>query len=329
MIFDRWQMGPLRDPVSAITGGVGLLTNVIGGFSQKKTAEKAAAAQAAAAAAAGKKVQDATAAANPAILDAAKNASEGVTAAAGAGANTANTAADRANALLDSYRTSGADAAETLKSGLVPGGDFNKTPTMADIQIDPGYAWRQQQAELALSRGAAARGTVGSGGFQVDLNREVQNNASQEYQKAFDRFRNTTQDRFSNLFKVAGAGQDAAGKQGGNLIDAGQFGSKLMFGASEDSGNWGTGAANLTSANTINATRTSAEYDTDAARATAAGKVAGSNALWGGITGGVNAATGAATRAQNLLRNPAEGVATRGPGVLKQLGVPNIFGGKR
>ncbi len=306
------QMGVLRDPVSLIMGGLGAATSIIGGVKNSRTASAAARDQVAAAKAAGKRVTDSVAEQNPKIIEASQNAGRELNTRADLGAQGVATATDRANALLDPTRIAGEEATEELRRNLVAGGDFNRTPTAADIQIDPGYAFRQQQAELALSRGAAARGTVQSGGFQVDLNKKIQGEASQEFQAAFNRFRTTNQDRFNNLNVVAGRGTQAAGTEGDRLIDSGKFGANITTDATRQAGDWDIGAVDRTTQNEIEAQRTAAEYDTQAANADAAGKVASTNYLTGGIVGGVNAGTGAIQqgRVMNLLKNPTAGVAT-------------------
>lgn len=53
--------------------------------------------------------------------------------------------------------------------------------------IDPGYQWRQDQAQQAIERSAAARGNVLGGGTLRDLQDRSQGLASQEYQAAWDR----------------------------------------------------------------------------------------------------------------------------------------------
>lgn len=364
----QFAQGVLRDPVTAILGGISAGTSLIGGIFGSKAAKSAASIQQQAADAAGKKVEDATDAANPLITDAANKASsDATTAAAGAGTadvNTAKTegqnviqagkdagagvttAAVGANKLLDPYATAGATAADVLNKGIAPGGDFNKTPTMADLQIDPGYAFRVQQAQLAMERSAAAHGGVGGGGFAKDLQDYSQGSASQEYQKAFDRFETSTQNRFANVSGVAGQGQVAATKQGGNLIDAGRYVGDTGIATTEHAGDqniqavthagdrntqateFGGGltydAAGRVVQNKIAAAKTSADYIVQGANAQAAGKVASTNALWGGINGFTsglfNTKIAADGVQQNKLISPTPGFS-RLPG--SNLQMPN------
>lgn len=309
---DVLNRGSLRDPVTAIMGGAGLLTNVIGGVVGSKAAKKAANDQAAAAKAAAAKVADATAAANPHITEAAANAGHALTTTAGDAASGVAAATDRANLLLDPYRAAGNDATDELGRNLVAGGDFNRDFTRADFEADPGYEFRREEGARGIERGQAARGGALGGAALKELERYRQGVASQEFQSAFDRFRTQKNDRFSRLNIVSGRGQDAAGVEGSNLIDAGKYGGDITTGASRTAGGWDVDAANQVAANDIGSAKVGAEYDTQAANAQAAGKVASTNLLMGGITGGVNAATSAVQfgRVENLLKNPAAGLST-------------------
>jgi hypothetical protein len=275
------------------------------------------------AAAGGKSVIDtATKAGDTAIGTAATGAADATTAAnnAAAGVNTATTSA---NDLLNPYASAGADASGTLQSGLAAGGDFNKTPSLSDLQMDPGYAFRLQQGTAALDRSAAARGGVTSGGNIKAQTDYAQGSASQEYQNAFNRFETSTQNRYNNLSGVANRGISAATTQGGNLIgastyggnvgiNAAQYGGTLNENASQFAGNLSTGAAgvaagynnaatqyqgnaninatDLTSANTIAAGNTANNYNVAGSTAIAQGKMGAANAWTGALNGVGNAA---------------------------------------
>ena len=326
--------GPrLQDPVSAITGGIGLVGNVVSGILGKKAATKAADVQQQAANQAAADIKATTAAANPAITEAARIAGEGVTtsadkaaadaAAAGARAGAGATdAAKQANAILDPYSEAGKAAAEQLKAGVAPGGQFNAQPTAKDIQIDPGYAWRLQQGQLALDRSAAARGGAVSGtALQSSIN-FGQGSASQEYQNAFQRYQQNRQNNYADILGISNQGLAAGTTQGGNLTSAAryagdtgigtsEYGGTLKTGAAQYAGTAGMNAADLTTSNTINAQKSASDYLTGGAAAKAAGIVGGTNALTSGITGGINAGTGAVTLSQ-LLKNPAVPATTPG-----------------
>ena len=312
------------DPISAVMGGVGMVGSVVGGIMGNSAAKKAGALQNAADQKAADDVTASTVGANKKIGDAATQAgtlaqsgAAGVTAAAGKAATGVTDASVAANARLDPYAAAGADASGTLRAGLRTGGDFNRTPTMADIQIDPGYAWRTQQGAQALEGSAFNRGVGGSGEAAKDLVNYQQGAASQEYANAFQRYETNTQNRYSNLFGVANQGQAAATLQGNNTTAAARYGGDIttaaantQLGADEYSGTALTNSADLQGSNTIGTAKTAADYRTGGVAAQAAGIVGGANALTSGINGAINAGT-SAVRFSQLMKNPA--LAPQGP----------------
>ena len=83
--------------------------------------------------------------------------------------------------------------------------DF-KAPTAADMQQDPGYEVRMAEGAKMLQRGAAARGTLLTGGTQKDLMSWAQDYASNEYGKVYARRQgenNTTYGRRLGEFQTA------------------------------------------------------------------------------------------------------------------------------
>lgn len=82
---------------------------------------------------------------------------------------------------------------------------------MADYQADPGYGFRMSEGMKALERSAAARGGLMSGGTGKALQRFGQDLASQEYQNAYNRFRDTQGLRRNALAGVVGYAPTAAG----------------------------------------------------------------------------------------------------------------------
>lgn len=325
------------DPITAVTGGLGLVANVASGFLGASSAKKAAAVQQQQANAEAANVEKAAGIANQGVNDAGIRSGEIATTAAKFGADQteemAGNARDaslqatrEANAKLDPYAEAGADATHTLQEGLKTGGDFNKNFTMQDLQgsLDPGYQFRLEQGQLGLNRTAAARGGALSGAAVKDALNFNSGLASQETQNAFNRYSSTTQSRYDRLFGVSHQGEGAATQQGNNLTanaryggdittDAAKFGAGLNTSAAEFSGQAGVHAADVMGENLTSGARTAADLRTGGAAAKAAGIVGGTNALTKGITGGVGAATSALTL-QELLKNPATAVNPRAPG---------------
>lgn len=58
-------------------------------------------------------------------------------------------------------------------------------PTQQELENSSGYAARMAAAQKGFERGAAAKGSILSGGTQVALSREMQNQASGEYSNLF------------------------------------------------------------------------------------------------------------------------------------------------
>jgi hypothetical protein len=135
-------------------------------------------------------------------------------------------------------------------------GKYTRDFGMQDFQQDPGYAFRMSEGLKALDRQAAARGGLISGAALKAAQREGQNQASQEYTNAFNRYQTNRSNQLNPLQSLMGAGQTAAntlGTAGQNY--ANQAGEAYM------------GAGN--------------------ARASA--YIGGANALVGGLNQGVNA----------------------------------------
>jgi hypothetical protein len=283
---------------------IGAGANLISGFFQRSAAKKAAEIQARAAEAAGHHLEDTITSVNPQITGAAQRAGDRQVDTAWNAIEGVNQATREANARLDPYAASGRDANAVLQAGIAPGGDFNKTPTLSDLQMDPGYAFRTSEGEKAIARSAAAHGGATGGGVLKDLTNYSQGAASQEFQNAFARFQQSTQNRFGNVNTVAGRGFNAANTQGGNDIGASQFGAGLATDASKYAGNADINAAQVTGENTIGGARTAGQYITGAGEARAAGEVGGQNAITGAVGGAVSGITGALTL-KRLLQNPA------------------------
>lgn len=301
---------PAAVAVPAIMGAVGIGANIFTGIKGANAAKTSAQIQAEAATKAGQSVIDTTNEVNPSIRTAADYAGAQATKAAGDAGAGVWSSTDRANALLNPFSQAGADAAETLRAGLVDGGTFNRPFTAADIQMDPGFAFRMAEGQKALEHSAAAKGGALGGAAVKAATRYAQDYSSGEFKNAFDRYNTTTQNRYANLFGVAGLGATTSTREGDNLTAAGRYSGDAIQNAAQYSGTTGINAANLIAANSIDATKTAADYNTGAAQARAAGVVGSTNAITGAVQGSVKAATDAATLAL-LLKNPATSKAMR------------------
>lgn len=91
------------------------------------------------------------------------------------------------------YQQFGTEATNRLAvlMGLRPGvdsGSLMQQPTINQLQMDPGYAFREQQGMQAVNRTAAAQAGLQSGAALKAAQRFGQDLASQEYGNAYNRF---------------------------------------------------------------------------------------------------------------------------------------------
>lgn len=152
-------------------------------------------------------------------------------------------------AQLSPYREAGGVALNNLTAAIQPGGDFNHPFTAAEIQMDPGYAFRLQEGQKALERSAAARGTLASGGTLKALARYSQGVASDEFGKAFERFRADRNDRASTLANLAGlgfratesginAGENYGNRASGNVMASGEAANNILYRGATDAADY-------------------------------------------------------------------------------------------
>lgn len=146
------------------------------------------------------------------------------------------------------------------------------TPTLADAQQTPGYAFTQQQGELGIERGAAAAGGAFTGGtlkslasFDTGLADSTYNDVFSRALQGYGASMGTYQANlaaqaqgFNQLSSIAGLGENAAANAGNN----------------------GAAASN-TIGNTL----------TNLGSAQAAGTIGSASALTSGISGATNSAT--------------------------------------
>lgn len=114
-------------------------------------------------------------------------------------------------AAQEPYTTAGAGATNQLAQLFGPGGAYTIQPTIEQLQMDPGYAFRLKQGEQAMLNMARAGGTAGSGGALKAATRYGQEAGTQEYQNAYNRFMANREAVTQGLTGLAGRGAGAAG----------------------------------------------------------------------------------------------------------------------
>ena len=109
------------------------------------------------------------------------------------------------------FYEAGVNALPGYLQGIQPGGELVRGFTQADYQADPGYAFRMSEGMNALNRSMAAKGMGISGANIKGALRFGQGLGSEEFQKAYERFRDTQGLRRNALAGVVGYAPTAAG----------------------------------------------------------------------------------------------------------------------
>lgn len=130
------------------------------------------------------------------------------------------------------YTTAGVGATNRLSAllGIGPDtgaagyGSYMEQPTINQIQMDPGYAFREQQGMKALNQSMAARGLGVSGSAIRGAQEFGQGLASQEYGNAYNRFMQNRAAAAGMLQNLAGTGANTAGNIGSQAANVGSAG---------------------------------------------------------------------------------------------------------
>lgn len=121
------------------------------------------------------------------------------------------------NGTMQKFQDGGAGSGWGFGSGTQPYKPF----TLGDFVSSPGYQWQLNQGLNAIQKGAAARGTLLTGGTQKALEQYGQGLASQDYNNFFNRELQTynannnnyytgVNSAFDKWYKTAGLGANAA-----------------------------------------------------------------------------------------------------------------------
>jgi len=139
------------------------------------------------------------------------------------------------------YMAAGAGATNQLAGLFAPGGEYTRQPTLEELQMDPGYAFRLAQGQRALESTLGSSGMRGSGAALKAATRYGQEAGSQEYGNAYARFMANRAAATQGLQNLMGTGAGAAQVASGL---AGQTGTNLMSQRFGLGSNLGTMAAN-------------------------------------------------------------------------------------
>ena len=114
------------------------------------------------------------------------------------------------------WLTTGRQALNQLSAMTQPGFDYRQ------LEQDPGYQFRQQQGENALSRAMAARGMLNSGAALKEAARFNQGLASDEFTNAYNRLSGLagTGQTAANLSSLGSQYMQSAGNNAGQMANA-------------------------------------------------------------------------------------------------------------
>lgn len=214
------------------------------------------------------------------------------------GAETAREFYGQGVGFQEPYMGAGAGAFNRLAALYGQGGEYTSQPTEEQLKMDPGYAFRFQQGQQAMTNAARAGGLAGSGGALKAATRYGQEAGSQEYQNAYNRFMANRLAVTQGLQNIAGTGANAAqissqlaGQTGtqlsGNQFNQGNVLGNLASNAGATTAGAYTGVAptiaNLASANPYG------QAMENVGQARASGYVGGTTALGQALQGPSNA----------------------------------------
>lgn len=166
-------------------------------------------------------------------------------------------------------------------------------PTAATEMNDPGFQFRLDQGQKAITNSAAAKGNLLSGATAKAAERYAQDYSSNEYQNVYNRELANNTAQFNKLAAISGVGQNAA-----STLNA-------------DSQNFANNASNIT----INAGNNAAQGINNAGAARASGYVGGANAWSSGI-GGLTSNLSSLALLNSIYKKPVVPAAASGWGVI-------------
>jgi hypothetical protein len=149
----------------------------------------------------------------------------------------------------------GGGAVNRLGALYGQGGEYTQQPTLEQLQMDPGYAFRMEQGRQQMLNAARSGGLAGSGAALKAATRFGAGEASQEYNNAYSRFMANRLAVSQGLQGLAGLGANAAQTSTGLAGQTGANLANVYTGTGANIANTATGtAANLanTYANTGN-----------------------------------------------------------------------------
>ena len=173
------------------------------------------------------------------------------------------------------------------------GGPAFKAPTAADMQMDPGYEVRMAEGAKALQRGAAAKGTLLTGGTQKDLMSWAQGQGSQEYGAVYNRKLGENQQAYNRSLGEYQMGYGNAANEYAQAYNIWSANSANQFNRSQAIKGSGQAAANQLGQYGSNYANNAGNIAMGIGNAQASGTVGAANAWSQSISNSANTAMGA------------------------------------
>jgi len=123
--------------------------------------------------------------------------------------NQANSVYGTNSANFNPYIQSGNQANQMLQAGMGQNGSLGHAFTQSDFNADPAFNFDMSQGLKAISNSQSVRGGALSGGTQKALVNYGQQQASNEYQNAYNRFTANQNQNYNQLNGIAGRGLQA------------------------------------------------------------------------------------------------------------------------
>lgn len=203
------------------------------------------------------------------------------------------------------YQQAGAQGLQALTGEVLGGGFQTEIPQFQyeafDIEADPGYQFRQEESQRAIERSAAARGGALGGGTLQALQERSQQLASEEAQRAYQRYTGERAFEYGQLGDIYGRQVQQQGIRAAGLTGLAGMGERAATRQAGLATGLGTNLANLI---------------TGRGAAVSAGEIAQGQFGLGGTLGGIGQQLGGLAMGYGLgaFGSPGAAGATAGGG---------------
>jgi len=131
--------------------------------------------------------------------------------------NIATTNSAKMQALYQPYMDAGKTDLNAIQTGLAPGGEFNTPFTGKDLADEPGYQFGLDEGNKAIEAARRSMGTRFSGGAVKEGIKYNEDYAGTKFDQAFQRNRQTQDDRFNRLQSIVNTGANETNQAGNSM----------------------------------------------------------------------------------------------------------------